>query len=506
MSTRARLLVVSAGSLCLSASLLAAQGSPPLTLPQLHALTLDFVAVAQQPQRKAIKTASDLPAFSYPVTGTNAEVFRSEEAFRPLAEKLRADIDSLLRDYTIEDRPTLRGLHGTLLTLDLLEDRKEEARKEVAIGRDLEDKPAARLMSGLLEEALLDSGGTKPDPQEFLRKYSSALTRLPWDVVGDLVKEWRMRFETLNESPAAPIVETQSSAVRQTRLVDLATAQLLAERRFVLVIARPVRREAAEALATYIAAHNGPKPDIWAARSVTLDAAAKAKPVVIGIWDTGVDRSLFRGQLKTDGPVQGLDDDGNPTNGELLAFDANQKQRWPETRGLLKGFLDEQNLLDTADASAYRKSEVLSNQKTDALTESRCSLPSKYIHGTHVAGIALEGNPFGRLVVVRVAPSTRVPPPPPTLAGKVRGRGQRTHGISAQAGGSRGEHEFYRNTRGARTETSGRRRGGRRRREAKAGAGDVRRRARRDAEGAREHAGDPLRGGGGQSEHQQHLR
>jgi subtilisin family serine protease len=82
-----------------------------------------------------------------------------------------------------------------------------------------------------------------------------------------------------------------------------------------------------------------------------------------------VDRSLFRGQLATDGPVPGWDLYGNPTEGELQPV-------------------------------------------SDELG---------YIHGTYVAGIALEGNPFARLVVVRGRwpgrEPRRVPPPPPTLPG-----------------------------------------------------------------------------------------
>ncbi len=40
--------------------------------------------VAQAP-RKAIKSASDLPAFSYSITGSQDDVIRSEEAFRVVA-------------------------------------------------------------------------------------------------------------------------------------------------------------------------------------------------------------------------------------------------------------------------------------------------------------------------------------------------------------------------------------------------------------------------------------
>ena len=419
MSKRATALVISTGFFCVFAGLPAAEAPPPLTLPRLHALTLDVVAVAEQAPQKVIKSASDLPAFSYPITGNPADLIRSEEAFRTLAEKLRRDIETLLRDYTIEDRPTLRGLHDTLLTLDSLENRTEEARKEIAIIRDVEDKLAAKLMSGVVEEALLDSGGTKPNPRELLRRLSAALNRLPWDVVGDLVKEWKMRFETLSASanPGSRVETPVGSTIQETQQVDLARAQRLAERRYILVIASPVKDEAIAAFATYIAAHNAPKLDIWPARSVTLDAGARATPVVIGIWDTGVDRSLFPGQLATDGPVPGFDFYGNHTEGELLAFDAKQKERWPQTRSLLKGFFDSQNGVDTPDASTFRKYE--STLKREDMRSHRESMRFlvQYIHGTHVAGIALEGNPFGRIVVVRVGFPYQIPPPAPTLPG-----------------------------------------------------------------------------------------
>ncbi len=374
------------------------------------------LASAQQAPRKVIKSASDLPVFSYPAPPNPA---RSEEAFRPIAQKLRPDIESLLRDYTIEDRSTLRGLHETLMSLDFLDNRMEEVRKEIGIIRDLEDKPAAKLMSGLVEEALLDSGATKPDPREFHRLLSAALNRLPWDVVGDLAKEWKVNFEMIGDSPSAGAVEMQNSAANlQTRQVNLARAQIIARNRFIQVIARPVKNEAIEAFSAYIAAHNAPKPDIWPARSVTLDAGAKAKPVVIGIWDTGVDRSLFQGRLAADGPVPGFDFfTGNPTNGELLAFDARQKEQWAQTKSLLKGSVDLEAGVDTTDASAFRKSmSTLKPEDMRPMQESM-TFANVYIHGTHVAGIALEGNPFGRLAVVRLGWSYHVPLPPPTLPG-----------------------------------------------------------------------------------------
>jgi hypothetical protein len=106
----------------------------------------------------------DLPALSYQSAAAPADLIRSQEAFSPLGHKLRVDIGLLLRDYSIEGRTTLRGLHSTLLELDMMENRADDARKEIAVVRDLQDKPAAKT-SGILEEALLTSGGVKANRQ-----------------------------------------------------------------------------------------------------------------------------------------------------------------------------------------------------------------------------------------------------------------------------------------------------------------------------------------------------
>lgn len=43
-----------------------------------------------------------------------------------------------------------------------------------------------------------------------------------------------------------------------------------------------------------------PKINIWPARSVSIPADPKAKPIRIGIWDSGVDTTLFAGRLARD--------------------------------------------------------------------------------------------------------------------------------------------------------------------------------------------------------------
>ena len=67
-------------------------------------------------------------------------------------------------------------------------------------------------------------------------------------------------------------------------------------------------------LREYIAANNVVTPDICAARDVVLTAADELTPVVVGIWDTGVDASVFPGQLWRN-PAEVLDGRDNDGNG-----------------------------------------------------------------------------------------------------------------------------------------------------------------------------------------------
>jgi subtilisin family serine protease len=379
---------------------------------------------------KRIASASDLPTFSYSASVSAMELVRSTQTFQPIAVELRRDIESLLRDYTIEDRATMHGLHETLLNLDMLEKREADARREIATIRSLQDKPGAKLTEGLFEEAILAAGIEKPESRMFFRVLSGLLEPLPWNLVENDIKQERSGIETMGESLLLGIVETEyGPAIQKTGRFDLAAAQQLASIRYALTFTLPLKDQADEVLTSYIAAHYQPKADIWETRSLTLDPKTQLKPVAIGIWDTGVDRSLFRTQLETSGAVPGFDFYGNATQSPMVVLDSNQKQEWPQTKAMLKGFLDLQASVDSPEASAIRKKIAdLKPEQTHALLEAM-ALASNYVHGTHVAGIALSGNPFGRILPARYGFPYQIPPPAPTLEGIRRfaaGAGQLT--------------------------------------------------------------------------------
>jgi hypothetical protein len=133
------------------------------------------------------------------------------------------------------------------------------------------------------------------------------------------------------------------------------------------------------------------KPDIWEARDVTLGPPDKTTPVLVAIWDSGIDVSLYPNQLFTDphpsaSGTHGVayDERGNPVQGWLYPLTPEQEKAYPEFRHEIKGFLDLQNGADSPEADAMQKKfKTMSADELHQLGESE-KFVSFYIHGTHV--------------------------------------------------------------------------------------------------------------------------
>ena len=372
-------------------------------------------AVAADGKTKITKQA-DLPRFSYSVPGTASQFVESDGAtFAPFAAKVRADIDSVLDHYDIEDRSTLRQILAAKLDLQELAGDYAGGLQTADALRALEDKPAGRLLSGLTPRARLQAAidaGSASGPayeQAFRKRYRALVAPLPWDVTQDGIKAG-YGFSRL-ASRAATLGGVQSnldSAIAKSGALEAPQAWSLVAARNSLKSGLPLALARTEVLRDYIAAHDVAKPDIWAAREVTLTDRDKLTPVNVGVWDSGVDVAVFPTQLFTDPePTKSgthgiaVDDVGNPSPDWLYPITPEQKKAYPDFRELIKGFLDLQNGVDSAEAtSVQKKFQTLSPEQMHDMIELNKAI-GHYIHGTHVAGIAVRGNPAARLVVAR---------------------------------------------------------------------------------------------------------
>jgi hypothetical protein len=381
-----------------------------------------------QTAKPKITKADDLPRHTYPVQGTVTELVLSADKFAALAAQVRTDVEKDLATYDIEDKTTLKGLKGTLLALDLLEGKNSEARALITELRGLEDKPAAKIVTGFISEVRLDvqdqtkqTNLSDPDFQKaFQKELTTRANALPWDIVQDDLKNMKGSFEIRSRNLLLGVIQSElEPVVKQTGSLSNELASSVINFRSSLEISIPLKEPIVAALSSVIQAHNVAKADIWKERTVTFTPDQKLTPVVIGIWDSGVDPAVYPDQLFTSGDAtdpHGLAYDlhSNQVHGELYPLGDDAK-RLPELKSQIKGMLDLHASVDSPEATALKaKLSTLSQDAVKPFLED-LELFGNYIHGTHVAGIASEGNPFAQLLIARITFDYHIIPEKPTV-------------------------------------------------------------------------------------------
>jgi hypothetical protein len=379
----------------------------------LVALLLCVIGLRATPlvgqEKIKITKPDDLPKHTYKVTGKVINLVKSDEAFAKFAGLVRKDIEADLAQCDIEDKTTLKRLHWLLLMLDILGGHDEEALRRLKLLRDLDDKPDVMLAMGLVLEAEIAALRESKNAQDlsvigpvFRRELEAKLAPLPYDAVQGTIKQAKMALELSNENQltqftrsleeqvAAAVAKNGEISADLARQIVIAGVRLRKKPRF--------DEETISVYQAYLDRHKKPKPDVCGPRVIALAKEGKYAPVLISIWDSGVDVDVFKDQF-----VGGIayDLDNRRTTGYLYPL-GDAKSRLPELFRYLQGREDFFMAgLATPEAREFRKKRAsLNAAEMRAFTED-VELCSKYCHGTHVAGIVLDGNPFARLVVAR---------------------------------------------------------------------------------------------------------
>jgi hypothetical protein len=397
-----------------------------------------FSVGAVQAEKIKIEKADDLPRHTYEVKGKAVDLIRDPALLLALARAVETDLHADLEAYEIADKTTLKGYYQTLGTIAMMEGRYEEYRELLQEVIALEDKEAQRLLAGLVPLAWIDAIGQTETPFEeaFATALRQRVRNLPYETVEASVKQQKGMMEIVTPTLIEGMAQAQLQPVLDqsggTLTKDMALG--LVGQGFAVHSVLPHKHVIVEVLGEYLDAHAVQKENIWAARDVDLTGRGDLHPVVIAVWDSGVDEPIFAelGQIWTN-PAEiagnGLDDDGNGyvddvhgiywdlkaklTPDPLYPVEEVEDRRLLQAR--MKGFRDVQMSIDSPEADALKKEMAAMAQSDVQPFLEGVSAYGNHSHGTHVAGIAAHGNPAARLMNLRITFDHKMIPDKPTL-------------------------------------------------------------------------------------------
>jgi subtilisin family serine protease len=390
----------------------------------IAALAIVHVAAAQAPtvEKKKVEKADDLPRHTYKVSEAPSALFLDDVPFAALSAAVGKDMDDDLAAYDIQDRTTLQAFTGTKIAFAMLSRDYAGTLDLVAHLRSLQEKPSEKLTAGLTAEAWARAHIAHPSTEGFEEAFRSELAArikaLPWDLVQDDIKSVKGGFEIRSQNLFVGLAQQQfDPGAQKTGDISASVARQLIGFRNQIVNYLPEKQMIVAVLTDIVASHTVKKPDRWTPRLVILGSGEKASPVRIGIWDSGVDTELFKDRVITDaagrhGIAFTLHAEPSP---DLLYPLGEQKDHVDELIARAKGFVDVQASVDSPEATELKT--FMGTLKPDQVkaTLENLEMVVNYVHGSHVTGIAMDGNPFAQLVVGRITFDYHIIPEVPTI-------------------------------------------------------------------------------------------
>ena len=388
--------------------------------------------------KKVIESAAQLPQGAFTLDATpSALIFEDDEAFAAMAAELSASVASLLAEYDIKDASTRRGLLEVQRSIALVEQRWDDALALSPEIRALHDKPADQAWSGVLTDTLAvaakEAGAASGEAftQAFRRLYQARIESLDYTVVGDEIENLRGTASIITptllrgqvQGAMDPAAESQSNTVDRNFLASIVSTRFT----LMLVETFPI---VAEVLDARIQEMAKPKEDRWSPRLVNLNATEGLSPVVVGVWDSGLDVSLFEGRLwRNENEIaNGKDDDGNGHIDDLhgISFDDEDNptplalrpmddvRELDDLFDLLKGFLDLQAAIASPEAALLQ--QTIAKLPADEVTPFLLELGKAvlFMHGTSITDVAVADNPAARIVFGRFSYPIKAIPEPQT--------------------------------------------------------------------------------------------
>lgn len=370
-----------------------------------------------QAERKVITSADQLPRRSYQISKLPSELIEAPKSeLEAVVAALDKDLAADLAGFDIRDRATRTDMITARAQIAIYRGDFAKAIEHLRDIRSQQEKEADKLMSGVSSEIILGArikGGSEDSQRVAVRAaVAEAWGKMPWSVVGDAMKSAKSGMELMSKNVTIGSIKSGlDPAVTNLKFnVPAGVVTSIVSVRNAFDHTLPFRDDLVAALQNIIDKNQVAKVDIWSERLVNLPESAKGKPVVIGIWDSGTDVDLFKPAA-----MRGIafDKDANPTT-PLVRPMGEASSRMASLKQYMKGSLDLRAAIDSADARALKQRIGTLKQDEVKQFQEDISALSMWAHGTHVAGVAVEGNPFARVTAVAMHWDNAVIPQLPT--------------------------------------------------------------------------------------------
>lgn len=355
-------------------------------------------SAAPKAERQVVTRADQLPRRVYTLPKLPSELLAAPlDELKALGAQLEGHLSADLSAFDIQDNATLREMYSARATLAQLRGDWAAVPGWTAKARALQEKAGARLASGVLTDLFAQQRLEQRDAAWLTGEVKRRYGAMPWADVQEIVKSSKGGIETYNPELVRGAFQAQLDTVARNGQMSVPDGVLAAiiNARMRMELLGPNKAAVVQGLQAVVDANTRAVAlaDIWTPRTFAIAPSAKASPVVVAIWDSGVDLALFKPAA-----ARGLafDDEARPAK-DLLRPLGDAQGRWPQLRGLVKGAMDQRAALDTVDAQQFRFTLAgLKAEQVKTFSEDM-NLAGLYVHGTHVAGIAVDGNPFAQV-------------------------------------------------------------------------------------------------------------
>ena len=305
----------------------------------------------------------------------------------PILKTLKSDITNQLKDLpTIDSHNNQKSLKSCLLLTHFLLKEKvnfEQVLKEIK-SKELKTAEKELLYFDLV---LLQSDLSLPANQVLPNN-------IAYDQLLGINTKWNLLFPNLIKNKyERQIKQSTKSDFKVSPIKTLGLLELIIDYCYRL----PTKANFIKAIEQKLSQYNQSITHFWDIRTVDLkNINKKLAPVKVAIWDTGVDRNSLKNSFSD--LSLSYDINCQLTQEPLMPLNNIGAQDWQ----LYKGFCD----LKTAkksDAANYFLKEVANYEEAD-MTHFRSIIGqiNLYSHGTSVASVAAQGNPFIEIAPIRI--------------------------------------------------------------------------------------------------------